>query len=337
MSTTNLAPDIKEPEVQGATSPTSDSLASTVDGPSVFGSSFDHHVVNFPRMLRSEWLKLWSLRSTWWVSGMTIVLMAGLALLFAAIMNTMINDPEVMAGANGAAADPSAANGGMGNIDMAAIAVLIIVIGYQFAQLTVAVFGVLAISNEYTSGMIRATFSAAPRRLRTLWAKLIVVTVTTVAIAVVGLALSWLVSHPLLSRNDMAVDFGNATHVRAIVGTILYLVAIAWLSLGVGTILRHTAAGISTVMALIMVLPMILSIIVATAPTVQWVSDINKFLPSVAGERIIMGGIADTVMMGPGMESSANMLGPWPGFLVLLGYAVLALVIAAVRIKKTDA
>ena len=260
--------------------------------------------------------------------------MAGLALLFSAVIQIMIDNPAEFG--NG---DASAAAGA--TPDLSGVAVLVVVIGYNLAQLTVAILGVLAISNEYGSGMIRATFSAAPRRLRTLWAKLIVLTVTTVLVAVVGLALAWLVSYPILNNHGLTVDFGDSAQVRAIIGTVLYLIMVAWLALGVGTILRHTAGGISAVIAALMVLPMIFGLIVAVAPTVRWVGYINRALPSTAGEQLILGdamaGFAGGPTGGGAMTGGVEMLAPWTGFAVLATYAVVALVVGAVVIKRRDA
>lgn len=295
-----------------------------------YKSAFDGRNINFGRMLRSEWLKLWTLRSTWWVSAMTIALMAGLSLLFALVMDIVFADIRGVGGGGNAFASAN-------------IAVLIVVLGFQMARITVAVFGVLAITNEYSSGMIRATLAATPRRLRTLWAKLIVVTVTTVLISVLGLALAWLVTLPVLNSNDMAVDFSNPTHIRAIVGVILYLVAIAWISLGTGALLRHTAGGISTIMGVLLVAPAILGIIVITAPTVEWVATIYRFLPSEAGEQVVMGGLMDGLLTGEGSggmgmgTAMTDMLAPWTGFGVLMIYAVVMLVAGAIKIKRSDA
>ncbi|MCL2594810.1 MAG: hypothetical protein FWD83_04765 [Promicromonosporaceae bacterium] len=296
--------------------------------PEQYVSRFADHRIGFGKMLRSEWLKMWTLRSTWWMVGATIVLMAGLSLLFAAVMNLVLNDPDIMA--------QMAENAATGEgIDMTqfAVGIIIVVLGYQFAQLTVAVFAVMTITNEYSSGMIRATFSATPRRLRTLWAKLIMVTLTTAVISVIGLALAWLVSYPLLDRNNMLVDFSDSTQIRSLIGAVLVLVMTAWFALGIGTVLRHTAGGIATVLGLFMVVPSILGIIVMFAPDLAWLSTIYKFLPSEAGQQIVIPSIG----MGMGGGATVPSLEPWHGFAVLSAYAVIALAAGALVIKKRDA
>jgi len=299
-----------------------------------FVSPFADEKVNFLRMLKAEWLKLWTLRSTWWTLTLTVVLMAGLALLFSAVIQIMINNP-------GGGFGPENGDAVAAGPDLSSVAVLVVVIGYQLAQLTIAILGVLVMSNEYGSGMIRATFSASPRRLRPLWAKLIVLTVTTVLVAVVGLALAWAVSYPILNNHGLTVDFGDASQVRAILGTVLYLIMVAWLALGVGTILRHTAGGISAVIGALMVLPLIFGLIVAVAPTVRWVGYINRALPSTAGEQLILGdamvGFGPAGGGGAMASGGVAMLDPWVGFAVLAIYAVVALVVGAFVIKRRDA
>ncbi|MDR2722358.1 MAG: ABC transporter permease subunit [Cellulomonadaceae bacterium] len=303
-----------------------------------YTSHYAEKRVNFARMVRSEWLKLWTLRSTWWVSILTIVLMMAMGLLFSAVIQIMLNQ------ADGGASMGAAMDSGNDGFDMTNAGALVLASGYQFAQLTVAVFGVMSISNEYSSGMIRATFSAAPRRLRTLWAKLLVVTATTTVIAVLGLVLAWAATYPILSHNNMTVDFSSGTTIRALVGVVLYLILISWFSLGFGTILRHTAGGISTVMGILLVLPMITGIIMATAPTVSWVGTINKYLPPEAGAQVIMGGLTGDATVsvggsadGGGVMSMMQTLSPWVGFAVLAAYTVVVVIIAAIRIKKSDA
>ncbi|PZR54275.1 ABC transporter permease [Xylanimonas oleitrophica] len=272
--------------------------------------------VGFGRTLRSEWIKLWSLRSTWWTVGATVVIMVGFALMFAAIARLTMQSPDIQ---QEMAQDPSVQVEGMFD------AVAVVTIGYSFAQLVVAVLGALAVTNEYSSGMVRATFAAVPQRIQVLTAKLAVLVVTTVALSVVGLALSWLVTMPILSSVDISLDLSDGETLRALGGTVLYLVAVVALALGVGTLLRHTAGAIFTLVALLFVLPMVFNILVSTSD-IEWVRTINKFLPSTAGERVIATG-----------TTPDHLLTPWVGFAVLAGYAVVALVAAAVVLRRRDA
>jgi ABC-2 type transport system permease protein len=304
--------------------------------PSTFRSPYRSQGVTFLRMVRSEWIKSWSLRSTWWVVAMSIVLMAGLAVIVAAVMHQLLNDPEFVARMQ--AQQQSGGGGGNGggppgmnvNFRGAFNGAVFITIGYQFAALTVAVLGVLAISNEYSSGMIRATLSASPRRLRVLLSKLLVLITTTLVIGIIGIGLSWLIATPILrstnnpSNFSFTVDFADPTQQRQILGAILYLVIIALMSFSLGAVLRATAGGIFSVVAILWVIPLILGIIVQVGD-VAWVQTLNKYLPSNAGGQIV----------SPQLQ--AGMLDAWPGIGVTALYAAVLFVVAAITIKRRDA
>jgi len=297
-----------------------------------YKSPYAGQKVSFFRMIRSEWIKFWTLRSTWWVVLLTILLMAGFALLFATVLRTTFNQMQT-GGFGGEGMGGPGGGGGMANSMASLSGVNIVTLGINFAQLTVAVLGVLMITNEYSSGMIRATFQAAPYRGRVLLAKLIVLLTTTALLALAGLALAWVVTRPILDdiTGLAPVNLNDGTHLRALIGAVLFLMAIATFSLGVGSLLRATAGGIFTVIAILMVLPMIFQIILVVSQA-QWAININKFLPSVAGEQIY-----STGMVGGPMTAGMELLGPWPGFFVLLGYAVLAFLAAFFTLRTRDA
>src|SRR5690606_26484583 len=111
--------------------------------------------VTFPRILRSEWIKLWTLRSTWWTLGSTVVIMAGFALMMAVVVQ-FLNDQ--MADVEMAAEDQASMDAVLG-------APTVIAGGYEFAALVVGVLGAMVITGEYSTGMIRSTFAANPGRL----------------------------------------------------------------------------------------------------------------------------------------------------------------------------
>ncbi|MFD6134342.1 ABC transporter permease [Isoptericola sp. NPDC060257] len=267
--------------------------------------------VTFARVLRSEWLKLWSLRSTWWGVALTVLLMAGLAVLMAATLGSATTSPELQ---ETMSADPRLA------VPTGAVAVTF---GYGFAQLTVAVLAVLTITGEHSTGMIRATFAAVPCRLPVLWAKLAVVAATTVLLAVVGLAAAWLATASSLSADGLSLDFSDGEHLRALGGAVAYLVAVAALSLGIGALWRSTAAGIATTLALLMVLPLLFQ---GLAGSAAWAQDVYAYLPTVAGERLVATGPTPDGLLSPGI-----------GFAVLAGYAALVLAAAAVAVRRRDA
>jgi ABC-2 type transport system permease protein len=269
--------------------------------------------VTFLRVLHSEWLKFWTLRSTWWSLGLTVVLMVGFALLFVLALNAVPpDDPQ----AQQEMEQGMAAGGVLGPS--------IVTIGYTFAQLVVAVLGALVMTGEYGTGMVRSTFAAVPARLSALWAKLLVLLAVTAVVSALGVVLAYVATAGMLDNLDLPVDLDDADQLRSLAGAVLYLMVVAAFSLGVGTILRHTAASIGVLMAIFFVVPIVFQIIVA-ASGAEWAIDVNTYLPSVAGERIMA------------LVTPEGLLEPWTGFAVLGGYAAVALAGAAVSIKTRDA
>ncbi|WP_020017055.1 ABC transporter permease subunit [Promicromonospora sukumoe] len=270
--------------------------------------------VTFWRVLRSEWIKLWTLRSTWWTLGATVVVMVGFALMLAFVSQFLADQME------GASPEEQAAMGGMlgGPAVVAA--------GFEMAALVVAVLGALMITGEYSTGMIRSTFAAVPARLPAFFGKAVVLILVTAVLTAVSLALSWLVTYPLLNPNDATVDFGDSDQVRALFGTVLYVTLVALFALGLGALLRHTAGAIFTVVAIFLVVPVIVQVATLAATQLEWIGTVNKLLPSVAGAQIT-----------PNAGAFPDVLDPWVGIGVLAGYTALVLVGAATRLKLQDA
>lgn len=272
--------------------------------------------VTFWRLLRSEWIKLWTLRSTWWTLGSTVVIMVGFALMMALVAQWLGDQM----------ADVEMAPEEQASMGAAFSAPTIIAGGYEFATLVVAVLGAMLITGEYSTGMIRSTFAAAPGRLGAFAAKATVLAVVTAALMAVSLLLGWLVSLPILNANDMAMDWSDSDQVQKLYGVVLYTVLVAIFALGVGTLLRHTAGAIFTVVAVFLVVPMVFGIVVAFASDLEWVLVVNKFLPSTAGAAIT-----------PSGAQVPEVLDPWVGIGVLAAYTALVVVGGALRLKLDDA
>lgn len=256
--------------------------------------------VSFIRVLHSEWIKLWSLRSTYWTVFATLGVMVLLAVMLgvAAIVE-----------AEGAGPDGEMAIG----------------IGYYFAQIVVAVLGVLCITGEYSTGMIRSTLAAVPTRLAALAAKAVVVAAVGFVLGLVGVGLSYAASYPLFGAD--AASLADPDVRRIFWGSGLYLAGVGLLGLGVGAILRHTAGAITLVLGVLLMLPSLWQLLVMTS---SWFSASMPYLPSLAGERIASPVTADA---GEGME----LLAPWTGFSVFVIYIVLILVMAGVLLRTRDA
>jgi ABC-2 type transport system permease protein len=253
------------------------------------------------RVIRSEWTKLWSLRSTRWTLLVAIVGMAGLGPLIAAIQMNRWNhlDP-------GDRLHFNPINTGLG--------------GYHFAQLAIGVLGVLVLSGEYSTGQIRSTFMAVPKRLPVLWAKAgTFATVTFVLMLISGLV-SFLFSQSILTQHHVQTSLGHAPALRAWVGAALYLAVLGVLALSLGAIVRNTAGGIALFAGLLFVVPGLAAIL-----PISTQNAINPYLPSNAGTTILAG------------VHEAHTFSPWGGFALFCGYTVLALVIAAVLMRRRDA
>jgi ABC-type transport system involved in multi-copper enzyme maturation permease subunit len=248
----------------------------------------EHHEVTQGRVLASEWIKLRSLRSTVYTLLAAIVMTIGLGMLFAGVMAN-----------RWAQLDPAE----LARFDPAGVSLR----GVFLAQLAIGVLGVLLISGEYSTGMIRATLAAAPKRLPVLWAK-------AGLFAVVAAVL-------MIAASFAAFLGGQATGVaRAVVGAGLYLTVVGLLGVGLGFIIRNTAGAIATLFGVLLVLPVLGEVLPST-----WAKHITPYLPSNAGQAVM------SVHQAPGE------LAPWTGFAVFCGYAAASIIAAAILLKRRDA
>jgi ABC-2 type transport system permease protein len=264
-----------------------------------------HARLTFPGVMRGEWIKLLSLRSTWWTLALTVVLMTLIGLAGAASMGVMADAPE-----------------GAGMLEQVHGAE-VVASGYQMGMVTVAVLGALLITGEYSTGMIRSTFAAVPARLPVLAAKGIALTVLTVVVSVLGLALAYLVTAPFLSDYDLVPGLGDPQTWQIFGGTTFFLVTAALFALAVGTLLRSTAGAVTVSLVVLLLLPVILQFI-----TLDWVQTLLNYLPLGAAMAFIT--VSDT------FGGNAD-LTPWQGVAVVSAYAVVALTAAAVVLRRRDA
>ncbi|GAB3164619.1 ABC transporter permease [Myceligenerans halotolerans] len=276
--------------------------------------------VTFARLLHSEWIKLWSLRSTWWTLGSTVVIIIGIAMIIAIVAQFLA----------GQAADA----GGEGQELAGQLfpASSVITAGYDFGALVVAVLGSMLMTGEYSTGMIRSTFTAAPGRLGAYIAKATVLAAVTSVLVAVGFGLAWLTTYPILEPHGITIDWSDADQVRPLYGAVLYMVLVALFAIGIGTLIRHTAGAIFTVVALFLVIPIPFAVATAFPGAPQWAIEVNQFLPSIAGSAIINSGGAQAEGI-PGPE----LLDPWVGVGVLAAYAGALLVAGAISLKTRDA
>jgi ABC-type transport system involved in multi-copper enzyme maturation permease subunit len=195
------------------------------------------------------------------------------------------------------------------------------VAGWHLAQLAIGVLGVLVITGEYTTGMIRSSLMAVPRRLPVLWAKLIVFAVVTFVLMLIATLISFVAVQAIVTQHHVQHSLSSPGALRTVIGAALYLTLLSMLCLGLGAILRNTAGGIATFVALLFVLPGISAILPSS------VNDaISPYLPLNAG----------TTVASHSFDNSHH-LAVWTGFAVFCGYAALAIIGGAVTMMRRDA
>jgi hypothetical protein len=176
------------------------------------------------------------------------------------------------------------------------------------------------ITAEYSTGMIRATFAAVPRRNSVLAAKAAVFAAAAAVAGIVSSFAAFFVGQAILSSKHIEAHLGDPGVLRAVGGAGLYLAVLGLFALGIGALIRHSAGAIAAVFGLIFVLPGIVFALPAS-----WSSAISKYLPSNAGEAIFR-----TIR-------DRSTLSPWVGFALFCGYAAAALVAAGVVLNRRDA
>lgn len=249
--------------------------------------------------LSAELVKLWTLLSNRILLAVSVLIIVGSGGLFSMGLLARLTDPR-FAGQT-IEATP------MQFVD-----------SVLWAQVLVAIIGVLAVTGEYTSGQVRLSLLALPTRLPWLGAKTLVLAATGFLVGIVGTAISLGISVLVLTDTDVRYDFETTEAVALCLRSGLYLAAIAVLAVGLTAALRHVVASLVAVLALLVVAPPVLSSI----PGIGGVAD---YTPTIAGRRLISD-----------FDSLAQ-LTPWAGFGVLVAWAAAALLLAGVLLKTRDA
>ena len=250
------------------------------------------------RVVRSEWTKLWTVRSTNWSLFVAVVLTIGFPILASAVISSHWAEHD---------------HRGFNPLDPA-------LVGSQIAQLAIGVLGVLVVTAEYSTGMIRATLTAVPKRLPVLWAKAGVFAVVTFALMLPSVLIAFFSSQSILSSHHASYSWHHPGVARAVIGAALYLAVVAVLTVGIGTIIRNTAGGIAAFAAIFFVLPPLMNVL----PT-SWNNAISPYLPGSAGRAIIQ------------LTHDSTTLAPWTGFALFVGYALLSLALGAIVLLRRDA
>ncbi len=260
--------------------------------------------LTFGGILRSEWIKTWSLRSTVWSLALAIVLMTATTALVAW----------------GASSDPVA-----GEFTAAEL----IGPGGYFAQLVLAVLGVLTITGEYSTGQIRSTVVAVPRRTPALAAKAMVLAAVAALTTLVGVITGTLAGLPFHDELGVSLDLSDGETLRLLGGMPLFVAGIALLGFAIGALVRSSPGALGIVLGLLLVVEQV----VAAIP-LAFFDRIEPFLPSNAGSRLV------TTQENIDALNAASVgadLGAWQGFGVLLAWVAVLLVLAAVLLRRRDA
>lgn len=254
-----------------------------------------------PRVIRSEWTKLWSLRSTWWTLLIAFVVTIGFATLLSWGASSNIDKMDAQDRAT---------------LDVTNLAM----VGVAFGQLAFAVLGALVVASEYTTGGIKATLVAVPNRLRVLLSKVIVFSVVAWAAGTVAAFVSFFVAMPFWSSHDLAANLSDPGVLRAVFGAGMIALASGLLGLALGALIRHTAGSITSAVALLFVLPPLTNLLPG-----DWGKAISTRFTTNAGQHI-------TEVIHP-----AGQMHPWPGFLWMLAECVVPLLVGAWLMRRRDA
>jgi ABC-2 type transport system permease protein len=252
----------------------------------------------------AEWIKLRSIRSTYLALAAAAIAAVALGYLITHYQANTTPDWAHLSAKARATWDPVSFSLG----------------GLAIAQLAFGVLGVLAISSEHTTGLIRTTFAAVPRRRAVLGAKAAVAGAVTLAAGGLIAFATFFTGQWALSAKHLNATLSDPGVLRGVLAAGLYLAVITLVGLGLGALIRHTAGAIAAMFALVFLIPQVIH-----AMPAPWNTSIGKYMLDNAGQQM-------TALHGaPGYFS------PGPSLIVCLAYAAAALTAAAVVITRRDA
>jgi ABC-type transport system involved in multi-copper enzyme maturation permease subunit len=266
--------------------------------------------------LTYEWLRIRTIRSTWWLSVSTVVFGTGLALLIS------IGISEAFKSGNAPTARdlPTIAPGVVSQFG-----------GFGapfFLPYILAMLAVFAWGHEYRHGMIRATLTALPSRTNAWAAKFLVVGAWVAAVALVTMLLSMAVGWLFL--HDDGVRFGTQPVWEMILRCLVYTVLFTWVGGAVTALIRHQAAALVLVFLWPLVIENVLQLVAGLVPGLQRLADLLRFLPFQAGIRIIRGEEFQGPMFG-------DPLSPLAGFIIFGAFALFVMALSLALFQSRDA
>jgi ABC-2 type transport system permease protein len=276
----------------------------TVDPAPLSGSRLGPTGLNIGGLLRSEWTKIRSLRSTVAALVLLVVTTIGFTALFVGLTVAQWNDLDQIQQAT-YQLDPTR---------------LILGAGFQVSQLAVCVLGVLVISSEYSSGTIRASLLAVPQRTPMLLAKAAVFAVVVFVVGEIAAFAAFAVGAPILN-SKVPVGIGDPGVLNALLGAGLYGAVLGVFSIAIGAIVRHTAGGITGIIAFVLVLAPLTQLIPGSIG-----DHVFAYLPTSAGQLMV------NARQGPD-----DLLTPWQGFGVMCLWTTALMLVANYLLRRRDA
>ncbi|MDL4815212.1 ABC transporter permease [Actinomadura opuntiae] len=258
------------------------------------------NAAGFTGIVRAEWCKLRTVRSTLWVLLAAFAANIGFAVLTATVLA------------------PRLGSGERARVD----AVQVALAGLHLSQIAFGVLGALVITGEYGSGMIRTTLAAVPRRRAVLAAKALVLAGFTLVASTASTFAAYLAFQAALPAHTLAgTSLSDPGVARAVAGGGLYLTALGLLGFGLGAVLRSSAGAIAALFGLLFVPPLLLDLLPRT-----WKDTVGPYIPMQSGDQIYIAAHRDAVA-----------LGPWTGFGVFCLYAAAAVAAGLVLTTRRDA
>ncbi len=256
----------------------------------------------FVDLLRSEWTKLRTVRSSWWTLGVTVLLGIGISALVTAETRAHWSS---MGPGDKLSFDPVSTS----------------LIGLFLCQFAIGTLGALVVSAEYSTGTIRATLSAAPRRPAVVVAKATVYGVVAFVVSEFVSFASFFLGQFLLSSPARHATLSSPGALRAVFGGGLFVAVLGLVAFGIATIIRHTAGSIIAFVGILLVLPLIVQALPSSLSL-----NIRRFLPDRIGIDILSA-----------TKAFPNAFSPWAGMLILCLYAFVLISVGTVLMVRRDA
>jgi ABC-2 type transport system permease protein len=256
-------------------------------------------------LLRAEWTKIRSVRSTVWSLLAFVIVAIGFSVLIASVISHDWNSPGNHPNHATLVNDPTA---------------VIFGAGIGLGQLAICVLGVIVISSEYSTGAIRSSLLAVPHRVPVLVAKGVVFALLDLVVGAVTVFVTFFLTTSIL-HSHIAITLGQPGVTKAVIGAILYLAVLGLYAMAIGGLIRHTAGGISIVIASVIVVPPLIGLIPGTIA-----NHIHGYWPTVAGQLV-----AQT------SQQSGDVLSGWQGFGVFCAWTALLLAACAWLLVRRDA